>query len=284
MRPRKRKRTDTQVLHPEVAARLREWLASKAKLPADGLLFPISAKVPGGVDRRGAKMMRADLKAARKKWIEEAETDEEKQKREESDFLAYCDENGLYADFHANRHTFITNLSRAGVKPRTAQALARHSDIRLTMGVYTHIGLEDQALAIEALPAPPPLASVGPDGKTGKLGTNGGATGHPGENSGQEMVPKKVPSGAENGAVRLASETYQPASSCTENGAKGDPASPKETVRKPANGRELCAASHQVAPCGNGLHSRKREVRPTGFEPVTLGSEDRCAIQLRHGR
>jgi hypothetical protein len=31
------------------------------------------------------------------------------------------------------------------------------------------------------------------------------------------------------------------------------------------------------------LHATKR-VRPTGFEPVTLGSEDRCAIQLRHGR
>ncbi|MGE0759962.1 MAG: tyrosine-type recombinase/integrase [Pirellulaceae bacterium] len=155
----KRKRTDTQVLHPEVAARLWEWLATKAKLPADGLLFPISSKVPGGVDRRGAKMMRADLKAARMKWIDEAEAAEEKQKREESDFLAYCDENGLYADFHANRHTSITNLSRAGVKPRTAQALARHSDIRLTMGVYTHIGLEDQALAIEALLAPPRLAN-----------------------------------------------------------------------------------------------------------------------------
>ena len=26
------------------------------------------------------------------------------------------------------------------------------------------------------------------------------------------------------------------------------------------------------------------KTRPTGFEPVTLGSEDRCAIQLRHGR
>lgn len=27
-----------------------------------------------------------------------------------------------------------------------------------------------------------------------------------------------------------------------------------------------------------------RLVRPAGFEPATLGSEDRCAIQLRHGR
>ncbi len=26
------------------------------------------------------------------------------------------------------------------------------------------------------------------------------------------------------------------------------------------------------------------KVRPVGFEPTTLGSEDRCAIQLRHGR
>ena len=27
-----------------------------------------------------------------------------------------------------------------------------------------------------------------------------------------------------------------------------------------------------------------KRVRPEGFEPSTLGSEDRCAIQLRHGR
>ncbi len=26
-----------------------------------------------------------------------------------------------------------------------------------------------------------------------------------------------------------------------------------------------------------------RSVHPSGFEPETLGSEDRCAIQLRHG-
>ncbi len=25
------------------------------------------------------------------------------------------------------------------------------------------------------------------------------------------------------------------------------------------------------------------KIHPVGFEPTTLGSEDRCAIQLRHG-
>ena len=170
----KRKRTDTQVLHPEVAARLREWLATKEKMPPDAPLFPISDKVPGGKDRRTSKMMLTDLKAARKKWIEEAETPEEKERRKQSDFLSYRDENGLYADFHANRHTFITNLSRVGVKPRTAQSLARHSDIRLTMGVYTHIGLIDQAEAIETLPAPPPLVNGNGNGRVRGNGAHSG--------------------------------------------------------------------------------------------------------------
>lgn len=155
----KRKRQDTQVLHPELAARLRAWLATKGDLPDEALLFPVSAAVPGGVDRRGAKMMKKDLAAARKKWIKEAKTPKEKAERERSDFLKYQDSAGKFADFHSNRHTFITNLERAGVSPRTAQTLARHCDIRLTMGVYTHIGLHDQSSAIELLPAPPELAA-----------------------------------------------------------------------------------------------------------------------------
>jgi site-specific recombinase XerD len=156
----KRKRQDTQVLHPEVASRLREWLKSKASLPPDVILFPVTDRVPGGVDRRTAIMMRKDLKAARKKWIKEVKTDREKAEREESDFLKYKNNAGLFADFHSNRHTFITNLERAGVSPRRAQSLARHSDIRLTMGVYTHIGLHDQSTAIELLPAPPDLSAI----------------------------------------------------------------------------------------------------------------------------
>ena len=65
------------------------------------------------------------------------------------------DQNGLYADFHSNRHLFITSLERAGIRPKMAQTLARHSDVRLTLGVYTHVTVEDQTAAIELLPGPP---------------------------------------------------------------------------------------------------------------------------------
>ncbi len=302
----KRKRTDTQVLHPEVAARLREWLATKEQLPPDAPLFPVSDKVKGGKDRRTSKMMLTDLKAARKKWIEEGKTPEEKEARKKSDFLSYCDENGLYADFHANRHTFITNLSRVGVKPRTAQSLARHSDIRLTMGVYTHIALMDQAEAIETLPAPPPMANGNGNGKVKANGSshsgntssnqgNGsekpsagaekdGGTAESGEEVDREKVPVLVPSGAENGAVRLASPEYESASVCTETDLKGGRKRRSARGRKPANGREFCTDLHQSAPPRRALHRATEEVRPAGFEPATLGSEDRCAIQLRHGR
>jgi len=44
-------------------------------------------------------------------------------------------------------------LARDGVSPGVAQKLMRHSDIRLTMNTYTHLGLADTAIAVAALPA-----------------------------------------------------------------------------------------------------------------------------------
>jgi integrase len=58
----------------------------------------------------------------------------------------------LYADFHALRHSFITSLEKAGVSLKTAMMLARHSDPKLTIGVYTHRGLVDLAAAVGQLP------------------------------------------------------------------------------------------------------------------------------------
>ena len=142
----KRRRVDTQVLHPEIVRRLKAWLKTKT-VAADALLFPVSAKVPGGTERRTADMMRADLLVAKRKWIDEVDDEAERRRRRKSDFLEYEDDNNRFADFqpraaagggatarrfdpapsgssnrppglHA-RHTFITNLKRAGVSPRT---------------------------------------------------------------------------------------------------------------------------------------------------------------------
>jgi integrase len=60
---------------------------------------------------------------------------------------------GRALDFHSLRHTFISNLARAGVAPRVAQALARHSTPMLTFGVYAHLGSDDERRALEALPS-----------------------------------------------------------------------------------------------------------------------------------
>ncbi len=54
---------------------------------------------------------------------------------------------------HCLRHTFATLLARSGVSPSVAQKLMRHSDIRLTMNIYTHLDLSDTAGAVAALPA-----------------------------------------------------------------------------------------------------------------------------------
>lgn len=57
-----------------------------------------------------------------------------------------------FADFHSLRHLFITSLFRVGVHPRTAQVLARHSTIVLTMAIYTKPG--DKAVeAVGRLPS-----------------------------------------------------------------------------------------------------------------------------------
>ena len=49
----------------------------------------------------------------------------------------------------------LSDLGKAGVSPKLAQTLARHSDPKLTMNIYTHVDAADQATAIEMLSPPP---------------------------------------------------------------------------------------------------------------------------------
>ena len=62
------------------------------------------------------------------------------------------DERGHVVDLHSLRHTFITWLAQSGASVAVTQKMARHSDPKLTMGIYTHLGLNDLAAAVEALP------------------------------------------------------------------------------------------------------------------------------------
>lgn len=117
----KRRREDTLPIHADLLGNLREWL------PTYATGKPIFAKL----DRKKTWLMvKKDLERVG---------------------IAYKTEAG-FADFHAaGRHTHITELLRNGTTLPEARELARHSDVRMTMR-YTHIGLDDQAKAIQNLP------------------------------------------------------------------------------------------------------------------------------------
>jgi integrase len=123
-----------QPIRAEFADELRRWLKGK----------PVAEPVwPGLWHKKAAAMLRDDLEAAGVPYSVD----------------------GRVLDFHALRSTFITSLSRAGVHPKTAQILARHSDIKLTMQTYTHLSLAEVA---GALPSGAPNAHQG----GGKVGQN----------------------------------------------------------------------------------------------------------------
>jgi len=126
----KHRRDDKLPLRETTALLLSDYLVDKLPL-AGAFDLPL-----GGV---GAKILRADLKAAG---------------------ISYRDADGLLADFHALRHTFITNLADSGVHPSVARRLARHSDVNLTLSRYTHSTLQGLGDAVESLPDISPQTEV----------------------------------------------------------------------------------------------------------------------------
>jgi len=110
--------------------------------------------------------------------------------------IASEDEQGRVNDFHSLRHTFASLLARANVAPRIAQALMRHSDPRLTLGVYSHLGADDERRALEVLPSYRPQRPKAPaeDERVRRTGTH--ATSFSCRISYREGVPQRaVPCG-----------------------------------------------------------------------------------------
>ena len=129
-------------VRPDLATMLRQWIAERT--PRE-LLWPGT-----WAKKASAKMIRMDLEGAK---------------------VAYQDASGRYADFHSLRHTFISNLARGGVHPKTAMELARHKKLELTLGVYTHTLRSDSARALEALPEIP--GSESDEAAKGRLAATG---------------------------------------------------------------------------------------------------------------
>jgi site-specific recombinase XerC len=139
----KRRRRDVQPIQPALASLLAPWLAARPKAQP---IFP--------VDRWAIlAALQGDLSDAG---------------------IPYETEEG-FADFHALRHTYITTLAMSSAPVKIVQSLARHSTPVLTLGVYTHLGLYDQAPALDALPdltrsapvaEPSVLAATGTDSVT----------------------------------------------------------------------------------------------------------------------
>ena len=188
-------------------------------------------------------MIQVDLGSAREKWLEETKLEQERTQRESSDFLKYRDQHGRYADFHATRHTFITNLSKVATLTVT-QKLARHSDPRLTANVYTHVDMEDRAASINSLKAPP---VAGLKSRSSRAAT-------PNVSKPEENV---VARGVAQPNVR-SSRRESP------NDATGQAEHTASQEQNPLPHKNLGVACRQVTP--------KVGVHPTGLEPVTFGS------------
>ena len=73
------------------------------------------------IPERTARMLRDDLDEARRRWLQDAKTDAERQQRERSDFLKHIDSDGRVLDFHGTRHTYISDIVAGGASVKTCQ-------------------------------------------------------------------------------------------------------------------------------------------------------------------
>jgi len=127
----KAKRGANLPLHPALVEAIRTNLAEREELNGDPLPLDTSLfNVPSAL----SKIFNRDIELA---GIE---------KRDALDRVV---------DVHSLRHSHASLLAKAGVAPAVAQKSMRHSDVKLTMGVYTHTELNEVAEAVSRLPELP---------------------------------------------------------------------------------------------------------------------------------
>ena len=161
--------------------------------------------------------------------------------------IALVDDAGCVADLHALRTTLGTRLGRAGIAPQVAQRIMRHSDYRLTLRHYTRLSLDDSSAALARLPRIEGAPSVSERAQ---------ATGTDGWDA-KDRCPQKSP--------QSMLETTPDAAPSFDDVRDGASATRERKLLRDATLRDEegdLALAH-----------------PAGFEPTTLGSEDRYSIR-----
>jgi integrase len=136
----KNRKADALPIRADLAAALRAWRTESGDVAANSRVFRVPVELVKILDRDlVAAGIARRVKGKNGRWrIDKRDAD------------------GRTVDVHALRHTTATYLAKAGVAPRTAQTIMRHSDIRLTLGTYTDPKLLDTAAALDALPSMKP--------------------------------------------------------------------------------------------------------------------------------
>ena len=217
---------DSLPLRPELAADLEKRMA---------LFLPTAQAFPGMWAGKGAEMIRIDLEAGGVLA------------RNADGTLCTADEFGLVYDFHSLRATFATLLNKARVPLATAQRLMRHSDPKLTAGIYTHVLMTDKAEELAKLPKIAAAVTAEKEAATGTCD----ATPEP-----NKIVVTRIDSFGVDSMAKI--KTYM------DNGRAG--------VRPFGSGHE------NEKPSVSQGETEGRYVEPTlGFEPRTCALRKRCS-------
>lgn len=100
-----------------------------------------------------AEALRADAADARRRWLKDARTTAERERRRDSDFLAARNHQGEILDFHSLRFSCGAWLAIQGVHPKVIQKVMRHSTITLTFDTYGRLMPNAAENAVDALGA-----------------------------------------------------------------------------------------------------------------------------------
>jgi len=221
----KNRKEATMPLKQDVVGLFRQWQTDSGYKPTDKVFAGFNPK-------KGAAILRQDLEAAD---------------------IDYQDDSGRVADFHALRHSFITNVVQSGATVKESQTLARHSKPELTLGVYTHIGISDERRALDKMPILTRPATKSHRGAALKTGTD------------------DMPVSEAESAYKLAKNTYFDSDSMSANGNGVEHSRKSDEDSKSLSGGLLGNKQVQLS---SPVIAQKQQAA-AGFEPANNGFANR---------